>query len=225
MASKLMKTLNSSIVKKQMMAVSGLMLCGFLVSHLIGNCLIYVGAEAFNTYAHTLITNPLIYLAEAILASLFLFHIGMGIRLTVENRKARPDRYFVKQHSGAGATFASATMPYTGLIILAFLIYHLINFKYGPYYTISHGGVEMRDLYRLLIEYFSAPLNVFIYIACMVALGIHLSHGFWSAFQSLGVDHPKYTPCIKLIAKLYAVAMTVGYSALPLYCYLAKGGY
>jgi succinate dehydrogenase / fumarate reductase, cytochrome b subunit len=207
-----------------MTAVTGLMLCGFLVTHLAGNCLIYVGAQSFNTYAHTLITNPFIYVAEAVLALIFLSHIGMAMKLTLENKQARPDGYYMKASTGRGATFASSTMPYTGLIILAFLIWHLVAIKFGPEYTATYEGVAMRDLHRLLLEYFSEPLHVGLYVFCMVALGIHVSHGFWSAFQSLGFNHPRYNCGISIISKIFALVMTVGYSALPIWCYL-QGGY
>ncbi|MFZ8934819.1 MAG: succinate dehydrogenase, partial [Bacteriovoracaceae bacterium] len=118
----LKRYLGSSITKKQLMAITGLSLCLFLLGHLIGNCLIYVGPEAFNTYGHTLITNPLIYVAEAGLAAMFLIHIVLAIKLTMENKAARPVNYYMKKSSGRGETFASNTMPYTGLIILIFLV-------------------------------------------------------------------------------------------------------
>jgi len=224
MGSHLYTYLKTSIVKKQIMGLTGLLLCGFLISHLAGNCLIYVGPKAFNSYAHALVSNPLIYVAEAILASIFLVHIGLGITLTMQNKAARPVGYYVKTKTGRGATFASSTMPYTGIIILLFLIWHIVNFKFGTYYEVTHDGIVMRDLYRLLIEYFHNPLHVAGYIFAMLAMGIHLSHGFWSAFQSVGFNHPKYNCLIKCGAKVFAVAMTLGFSALPVFCYF-KGGF
>lgn len=212
--------LNTSIIKKQIMALTGAALCTFLVSHLIGNCLIYVSAEAFNTYGHKLITNPLIYLAEGGLLLVFLMHLGLAIRLTLENNSARPQKYHMKSTTGRGATFASSTMPYTGLIILVFLVLHLINFKYGPVYSVTYDGVEMRDLHKLLLEYFQSPVNVVWYVFSSVALGIHVSHGFWSMFQSFGINHLKYNKSIRCLAKLYGVVMALGYSALPIYCFL-----
>ncbi len=211
----------SSVGKKQLMALSGLALCGFLFTHLLGNFLIMVSDEAFNSYAHKLITNPLIFPAEIMLAGLFIFHIFMGIKLTLENKKARPTPYAFRKASGEGSTFASSTMPYTGMIILFFLVYHLINFKYGPHYlTIYEGGVEMRDLHRVVMEYFQDITHVIIYIFCMLGLGLHLSHGFQSAFKSLGLTHPKYTPWVVKVGYAYAIFITVGFSSLPIWCYL-----
>ena len=212
--------LRSSVIKKQVMGVTGLLLCGFLLSHLAGNTLIFVGSDAFNSYAHALITNPLIYLAEAVLAAIFLSHIGLAVKITIENKTARPQKYYIRQSTGRGATFASSTMPYTGMIILIFLVRHLIDFKFGPVYTTTVSGVEMRDLYKTLIEFFASPLNVAWYVFAMIALGVHVSHGFWSAFQSLGINHPKYNCTIKCVSKLFAVVVTIGYSALAIYCHL-----
>lgn len=215
--------LSSSVGKKQIMAVTGLLLCGFLVTHLIGNCLMYVSAETFNMYAHALITNPLIIPAEIVLATIFLGHIGMAIKLTIENNQARPEKYFMKVNTGRGSTFASATMPYTGMLILIFLGLHLWNFKFGPVYYATYDGLEVRDLYRTVVEYFQSPLNVVWYVFAMIALGIHLSHGFWSAFQSLGFNHPKYNCTLRCAAKVFAVVISLGYIALPIWAYM-KGG-
>jgi len=203
-----------------MVGITGLLLCGFLISHLIGNLLIFVGPEAFNKYAHTLTSNPLIYLAEGILSLIFLAHLGMAIRLTVENHQARPEKYYTKKRTGRGATLASSTMPYTGLVLLVFIIWHLLGLKYGPVYETSYDGVQMRDLYRLLIEYFHGHVNVTGYIIGMFAMGIHVSHGFWSSFQSIGFYHEKYTPMLRIVAIIFALFVGVGFSILPIYCHL-----
>jgi succinate dehydrogenase / fumarate reductase cytochrome b subunit len=218
-----LKPCQSSIFKKQVMGITGLMLCGFLIVHLLGNLLIFVGAEAFNTYAHMLITNPLLIPAEIVLALIFLSHIFMAIKLTIENKKARPVPYYSRQVSGRGSTFASSTMPATGMITLVFLILHIWHIKFGPVYTVTYSGVEMRDLYLLLIEYFSNPIYVIWYVVAVIALGLHVSHGFWSAFQSIGFHHKTYTPKLQIIAKAYAILITVGFASLPIYCYLQGG--
>lgn len=215
--------LSSSVIKKQIMAVTGLLLCGFLISHLLGNCLIYVGPEAFNTYAHTLITNPLIYVAEAGLAAIFFTHLFMAFRLTLENRAARPVKYYGKTNSENGATFASSTMVYTGFITLVFLVLHIIYIKYGAHYNVTYGETTMRDLYRLLLEEFSSPVTVIWYVFAVCSLGLHVSHGFWSAFQSIGFNHPKYNCTLRLASKAFGVLVAVGYSALPIYCFFQGG--
>jgi succinate dehydrogenase / fumarate reductase, cytochrome b subunit len=223
MISRVGRMLSASIVKKQLMGLTGLLLCGFLIGHLAGNLLIFVGPAAFNAYGHALITNPLIYVAEAGLGALFLVHIGMAVRLIVENRKARPDRYYVKQPTGRGSTFASSTMPYTGALTFIFLVLHIYQFKFGPYYTIVHSGVEMRDLYRLVVEFYQSPLAVLWYVLCMISIGIHVKHGFWSAFQSLGFHHPSYTQALQKFSVAFAALIAVGFSSLPIYCYFQGG--
>ena len=223
MFSKAVKYINSSIVKKQTMGVAGLLLCGFITVHFLGNLLIFVGPRAFNIYAHTLTSNPLIYLAEAGLLAIFLVHIGVGVKLAIENNNARPQKYYMKQPTGRGSNFSSSTMPYTGLIILVFLVFHIIGLKFGTYYETSYDGVKMRDLYKLVMEYFSQPAAVFAYVAAMISLGVHLRHGFWSAFQSLGFNHPKYNNLIIASSKAFAFFMAIGFSSLPIFCFY-KGG-
>jgi succinate dehydrogenase / fumarate reductase cytochrome b subunit len=209
--------LNSSVGKKNAMAVTGILLCGFLVSHVLGNFLLFVGPDAFNTYAYTLTSNPLIYVAEAILLAIFLSHLALAARLNIENYKARPSRYFVSKTCGE-ATFASRTMPITGAIIFIFLIIHLLQFKFGAYYETTVDGVIMRDLYKLVIESFENPLNVALYVFVGLATAVHVTHGFKSAFQSLGFNHPKYSPLIGWVSCGFALFIALGYCSLPIYC-------
>ncbi|MCY4644896.1 MAG: succinate dehydrogenase cytochrome b subunit [Bacteriovoracales bacterium] len=214
--------LRSSVGKKQIMALTGLLLCGFLPAHLAGNFLLLISREAFNTYAHTLISHPLIYGAEAVLAALFLSHIGLGLKLTVENSKARPVRYHLKRPTGRGETLASKTMIYTGLWTLVFLVIHLFNFRLNPSLTkekVVHGGIEMSDLYGLVMTHFQSLEWTIYYVVSTLFLGLHLSHGLASAFQSLGLHHPSYTPPLKKLSVIYAVAMTAGFSAVALFCH------
>ncbi len=213
---------SSSIGKKQLMGITGLLLSGFVLTHLMGNFLLFLGPKAFNLYSHALISNPLIVVAELILLAIFLSHLALAALLTRENRKARPVPYHTRKTSGRGSTFASSTMPLSGAILLAFIIYHLIGFKYGTVYTTTYEGVEVRDLYRLLMEYFQSPLQVVLYIIPMLVLGLHLSHGFQSAFKSLGLVHPRYTPCVVRLGHAFAWFVALGFSSLPLWC-LYKG--
>ncbi len=211
--------LNSSIGRKQIMAITGAGLIGFTLTHLLGNFLLLVGPDAFNLYAHTLTSNPLIYLAEAGLVTMFLLHVVFAAILTIQNKQARPSSYAVKTKTGRGETFASQTMPYTGFIMLVFIVLHLITFKYGSNYPAMVDGVEMRDIYRTVIEYFANPLYVVWYVFAMLSLGVHTSHGFHSMFQSWGLTHPKYTPHVKKAAMAYAVFVTVGFSSLAIFCH------
>ncbi len=209
----------TSITKKQVMAITGLLLCGFLLTHMLGNFLIFVGPKAFNIYAHTLTSNKLIYVAEVILLGIFGSHIFMAIRLIIENKNARPDPYFMRKHSGRGSTLASSTMPITGMIALVFLVLHILGIKFGAEYLTTYDGMEIRDIYKTTVLLFKNPMNVAFYIIAVSSLGLHVSHGFWSAFQSLGFNHPKYFSKIQCLSKLYGVFIAVGYSSFPLYCH------
>ena len=220
----LVEVLRTSIAKKIIMAITGLLLVGFLVAHLTGNLLIFAGADAFNTYGYTLTSTPLLYVMEAGLLVIFFSHLGMALKLTIENRLARPQPYYVRTKSGRGATFASSTMIFTGIIILVFCVLHLIHFKYGEHYTTVVSGKEMRDLYKLVMEIFSKPGYVIYYIVSMIAIAIHLSHGISSSFQSIGFNHPRYNCCIRKMGIALAILISVGFSALPIYCF-TQGGF
>lgn len=209
--------LRSSIGRKQLIAVSGLLLCGFLVAHLAGNILLLVGSDAFNIYAYKLHQlGPLLYLAEAGLVVLFGGHLALAMKLTWENKVARGQKYYVKNRTGRGETIMSATMPYTGIILLIFLVLHIIQFKYGPYYSTEIDGVIMRDLYKTVIEYFASPLNTAWYVVAMFAAAVHTSHGFASSFQSFGWNHPKWMPGVKSLGVIYAIAVGGGFAIITI---------
>lgn len=210
----------SSIGRKHLIAFTGLSLCLFLVSHLAGNLLLLVGPDAFNYYAYKLTSNPLIYVAEAGLLVIFLIHFGLAVKLTIENKQARGKRYLKKTRTGRGATFMSETMPYTGFILLIFIILHLIQLKFGAHYETSVDGVQMRDLYRLVLEYFSSPIAAAWYVIAMIAAGLHTAHGFSSAFQSFGLNHPRYFKKIQCISYIYAIVIAVGFSFLAVWAHL-----
>lgn len=209
----------SSVGKKQIMALTGFGLVGFTASHLLGNLLILVGPDAFNMYAYQLTSNPLIYVAEAGLLGMFVLHLCLAVILKLQNMSARPQGYFVRTKTGRGETFASSTMPYTGIVLLIFIVLHLLNFKYGSNYSTTVDGIQIRDLYKTVVEYFANPLYVVWYVFAMLTLGLHTSHGFQSMFQSWGFNHPKYTPVIQVAALAYGLFVAAGFSILAIYCH------
>ena len=213
-----MRYLLSTIGKKQMVGVAGLGLSLFVLVHMSGNLLIFAGPEAFNKYAYALTSNPLIYVAEAGLLAIFLLHLVVAMVLTVYNKVAKKQNYAVAA-TKTKATFASKTLHYQGIIILAFVIWHLISFKYGPHYEVTYDGTQMRDLFTLVIEYFQSPLNVVAYVFVLFLLGMHLSHGLASSFQTLGFNGAKFDPVIEKIGKAYAFIVTVGFISQPVYVY------
>lgn len=210
----------SSIGRKQLVAITGLLLCGFLVSHLTGNLLLLVSSDAFNLYAHKLASlGGLLYVIEGVLAVIFALHLGLAIKLNIENAKSR-GKYNMKTKTGRGTTFMSQTMPITGLILLAFLISHLMNLKFGTYYETTIDGVVMRDLTKTTIEYFQSVGAVIWYVVAMAAAGLHTAHGFASAFQSMGWNHGKYMKNVKRLGYLYAIVIAGGFAFLAIWCHV-----
>lgn len=210
----------SSIGRKQLVAITGLLLCGFLVSHLTGNLLLLVSSDAFNLYAHKLAAlGGLLYVIEGVLTVIFALHLGLALKLNLENMKSR-GKYQVKTKTGRGTTFMSQTMPWTGLVLLVFIILHLKNLKFGTYYETTIDGVVMRDLTKTTIEYFSSIGAVVWYVVAMACAGLHTAHGFASAFQSMGWNHGKYFKNVKRLGYLYAVSIAGGFALLAIYCHM-----
>ncbi len=203
------RTFGTSVGKKLLMAVTGMAFCGFLVTHLAGNLTIYGGRDMFNGYAaHLHALGPLVTVAEWLLLALALVHITTGLLLFYQNLLARPIRYAVNRRAG-GRTLGSATMPYTGVVILLFVIFHLANFRFVD---TSHT-----TLFDLVHRTFSHPAMMAIYIVAMAAVAIHVSHGFWSLFQTLGANHPKYMPAIMTLSIVFALIVGIGFGFLPIY--------
>jgi len=217
----------SSIGKKQVLGVTGIFLILFLLAHLVGNFLIFAGPETFNGYSYKLITNPLIIPAEAILAAIFAGHAVLAIVLTIENRAARgPVGYALVRTRGRPSrrSFASQWMMVTGTWTLVFLVLHIQSFKFGAYYEATYAGVAMRDLHRLVIETFHRPGYVAWYVASMLVLGLHLHHGMTSVLETLGLDHPRWTPMLLVLGKVVAWAIALGYVSIPVLIYVANAG-
>ena len=205
------KLFSSPIGKKMGMALTGLILYGFLVGHLLGNLLLLKGdgGQAFNAYAEFLINHPLIIPAELFLVVVFLLHVYLAISVTRENRRARPVGYQTTQSVG-GRSFASYTMIYSGVIVLVFLVLHLKTFKYGD----KAGGT----LYDLVSSTFQQTGYMVWYAIAMVVLGFHLWHAFHSALQTLSVRSEK----IKSLGLFLCLALALGFGFLPVYVGVLK---
>ena len=202
-------TFGSSIGKKLLMAVTGLCFIGFLTGHLAGNLTIYAGGDAFNSYAeHLHALEPFLTVVEIALLSLAIIHIVTGLWLFWQNLKARPNRYAVNKWAG-GRTIGSATMPYTGVLILAFVIFHLLNF--------SFVDKTNTTIWQIVSTAFANPLYVLLYIAAIVVVAFHVRHGLWSLFQTLGANHPKYMPFVFKASIVVSLIFGIGFGLLPLY--------
>lgn len=205
----LYRTLRASIGKKFIMAVTGLSFCGFLAVHLIGNLTIYGGEATFLSYVeHLHAWGYLLLAAEWGLVFFALVHILIGLLLFVENLRARPTRYVMKKIAG-GRTIGSMTAPYTGLFLLLFVIIHLLTFRFVD-------KTQTND-FLLISETFRQIGYVLFYVVGVIVAAVHVSHGFWSGFQTLGLNHPKYMPFIRTIGILFSVLIGVGFCSIPFY--------
>jgi succinate dehydrogenase / fumarate reductase cytochrome b subunit len=201
--------LGSSVGKKILMAVTGLGLIGFLAGHLLGNMMAFAGADAFNGYAAKLHSmQPYLSVFNIGLATLGLVHIAVGILLFFENLRARPKSYKVTQNPG-GRTIGSNTMPYTGVLILVFVISHLLKFTFVD--------KSVTPIYQQMAAAFSNPLWVIFYVAAMVVVAVHLSHGSWSLFQTFGLNHPRYMPLIMKLGLAVAFVFGIGFGIVPIF--------
>ncbi len=215
----------SSISQKYVMALAGIFLMLFLIFHLATNLLMLAGdgGKAFGAAVEFLTGNPAIKLMEYVLFAGFLIHILLGVLLEWHNYRARPVKYHKSMRSET-STF-SRFMIHTGIIILIFLIIHFMNFffvRLGLVAIPEEPGIVVRDehdFFSMAVIWFKNPLYSAIYIVSFVFLAFHLKHAFQSAFQSLGLNHTKYTPAIKVIGTIYAIAISVGFAIIPIYFY------
>ena len=197
-----------------LMAVTGLCLTGFLTVHLLGNTMAFVGAEAFNDYAkkiHSL--EPYFTIFNIGLLSIGLIHIILGVILFFENLKARPTPYKIYKNPG-GRTIGSDTMPYTGLLILMVVIVHLFKFTFVD--------KSVTPIYQLMTATFSNPFWVSAYVVSLVVVALHISHGFWSMFQTFGLYHSQHTPVIMKLGVVVTLVFAIGFGILPIYLFAIK---
>jgi succinate dehydrogenase / fumarate reductase, cytochrome b subunit len=213
---------SSSVGTKIAIGLTGVLLFLYLLIHIAGNLIVFFGPAAFNTYAFTLESNPLLPLVELVLLSWFVIHIYKTVRMYLGNQNTRPVAYAKKKSAGhtTRKTFASSTMIVSGLWLLAFLVIHVKAFHdgWGNEYAWPAGG---RDLYRQEMETFRNPLMVAFYVISMVVVGSHLWHGISSAFQSLGVDKPAWTRFILPAGKVIAVLIAGGFIVIALWAHFS----
>lgn len=209
----------SSLTKKYIMAAAGLFLMLFLVLHLFTNLLMLVGddGKAFDNAVEFLTLNPIIKVMEYVLFTGFFIHILIGVILEIYNYRARPIKY--KEPLRTEVSPFSRFMIHTGIIILIFLVLHMFHFffvKLGYVATPASASSEM-DFYNMAIELFRNPLYTAVYLISFLFLGFHLKHAFQSVFQTFGLQHSRYTPFIKFLGTLYAIAIAVGFAIIPIY--------
>lgn len=226
--------LSSSIGKKVIMSLSGFFLITFLCVHLALNLLLIFdnSGDLFNQGAYFMATNPFIKIVEPILSIGFLIHIIWAAVLTLQNQKARPVKYALRNQSG-NATWASRNMFILGGLVLIFLIIHLYNFWWNikfpalgtPLAETNVGGVEMENTYALVSGLFrNSIVYCLLYMLGAIFLGLHLTHGFWSAFQSIGFSNDIWRKRLEGLGYIFAIIIAVGFSIIPLYFIAGFGG-
>jgi len=202
----------ASIGKKAVMAVTGVVLFGYLVGHLAGNMQVYLGQQQMDNYAAFLHSMPaLLWGVRLLLAVCVVMHIVASIQLTRLKQEARPVGYIKKKE--VGSSYASRTMMWSGPIIAAFVIYHILDLTTGAANTLQFR--ELHAYENLVYSFRRIPVSVF-YIVAMLLLGAHLYHGLWSMFQSMGFSHPRYTPLIKRAAAWVAILLVAGFISIPI---------
>jgi succinate dehydrogenase cytochrome b subunit len=213
---------SSSVGTKVLIGITGFALFLYLVIHIAGNLLVFFGPAVFNQYAYVMEErNPLLPVIELLLLAVFLVHIYKTVRMFLANQSARPVRYAQKKAAGLPSrkSLASSTMIVSGLWLLAFLIVHVKAFRFSATYPWGDGG---RDLYRQEMENLSNPFVAGFYVLSMIVVGSHLWHGISSALQSLGLDHPRWTPRVLTAGKLFAVAIAGAFIVIAVWVYLRQ---
>ncbi len=226
----LLNYFTSSIGRKIIMSLTGLFLCLFLVIHLVGNLQLFIddGGMAFNTYAYTMAHNPLIQIVGWFTKFAILLHAIQGLLLWAKNRKSKGQGY--KASIAKSSSWASRNMAFLGTILLVFIIIHLGNFwvkaKFFPEGLdefLLADGTQTENLYALAVVTFKELWLVVLYVLGMFAVSFHMYHGFQSGFQTLGINHKKYTPFIKgLGISVFAILIPLLFAAMPVFFYLMK---
>lgn len=222
---------SSSIGKKLIMGLTGLFLISFLLVHCFLNTFVFFDNTGvlFNEGAHFMATNWIIRAMEVVLMLGLLIHIVQGLRLTLENKSARPVRY-VRNDGNANSKWYSRSMGLLGTLLLIFLVIHLSDFWVVSRFTgiddFNNGNLDpngREDLYAVMKAKFSEPWRVIVYVLAMVSLAYHLLHGFASAFQTLGWNHKKYTPIIKSVGVVFSILIPLIFALMPIAIYFGWG--
>jgi succinate dehydrogenase / fumarate reductase cytochrome b subunit len=211
-----MQILQSVVGRKILMAISGQCMVLFAVVHMLGNSSIFIGPNGINAYAeHLHSLGPLVWVFRLAMLTFLVIHVFYGIQLTLENRAANPEGYAVKRNQKA--TFSSETMIWTGLILLAFLVYHLLHFtvRVTPGVVLGVDAQGRFDVFAMVVSSFQQGLIASIYVIAMIALFFHLSHGIQSFFQTLGWNSDRTECGITKAGKTVAFILGIGYIAIP----------
>ena len=207
-------TFSTTIGKKAALAVTGMVLFGFTVGHMLGNLQVFLGPEVFNGYAASIKSNPpLLWGIRTLLLASVIGHIALAVDLYSRSSAARVVGYRMKRNTVT--SYAAVTMKYSGPILLLYIVFHLAHFT-APGLALGAAPFSHTDAYTNFVSSFKVPWVAGVYVLANLFLGLHLYHGSWSLFQSLGVSHPRYNPARQRIAIALALTVTTGNVILPL---------
>ena len=213
-----MQLTQSSVGRKIIMAVTGIVLVSFVCVHLLGNSSMFVGADAINAYAQKLHSlGPFVWVFRLVMLAAFAIHLVFGIQLTLENRAATPESNVQVKRLKTG--FGAETMIVSGGVLFCFVVYHILHFTArvtNPEIYVPLGDHGMVDVYFMVVNGFKSALPVIVYVAGMIFLFLHVSHGFQSLFQTLGLSNDKSLPVMGMFGKLVGFVLLLGYIAIPL---------
>lgn len=214
---RLLRLFGTSIGRKLVMAITGLLLIGFLISHMLGNMTVFQGAEAMNYYAAWLQGHPFLWVARIGLLTIFGIHVVTAISLALENNAARPVGY--RKKNAIAATLSSRYILVSGLLVLSFVVYHLAHFTFGVVQPDLYHFVDdesRHDVYRMVVLGFQNPWITGSYVVAMLLLGFHLHHGAKSLVQTIGINHESYNTLVKIGSSTLVVLLVLGNCSIPL---------
>ena len=202
---------DSPIGKKVVMALTGVILFGFVLGHMAGNLQVFLGRQVFDHYAELLRANPaLLWGVRGVLFVSVILHITASIQLIALKQKARPVAYQKKE--AVDSSLASRTMTWSGPLLAVFIVYHLLHMTFGT----VHPSFEEGHVYDNVISGFRVVPVAIAYVLAMILLGMHLNHGLWSMFQSLGIGHPRYSAGFRRFANIFSVLVVLGFISIPI---------
>lgn len=222
---RLIRLFSTSIGRKLVVAVTGLMLVGFLLSHMLGNMAVFQGSEALNSYAAWLQGHPALWVLRLGLLLIFVTHIYFALQLALENRAARPTRYASSRVFQTSS--ASRYMVLTGLLVVLFVIGHLLHFTFGALPLDGFGQLDAsgrHDVYGMVVSSFQNPWICGLYVIAMNLIGFHLAHGTRSLFQTVGVNHDSYNSSIRMVSRVLVTLFVVGNCSIPILIYFGQIG-
>ena len=214
---RLFRLFSTSIGRKLVLAVTGVLLLLFLLAHMLGNMAVFQGQDAINTYAQWLQGHPLLWVMRSALAGVFVLHMWVAVQLALENRSARPQRYTARRRFETSG--ASRYMLFTGVLVVLFVIYHLFHFTLGAIDPLSYAAVDAQgrhDVYSMVVRSFQNPWLSGSYVVAMVLIGFHLVHASRSFFQTFGVNHDSYNGAIRFVSHAMVALFVIGNCSIPI---------